>query len=397
MTQKIYLTLLLGSTLIFSSVLNGFSSEPQYQKIVVSTKFHSEGAAVGDFNQDKQLDIVSGHFWYEGPDFQKSHPIYEAEDNFDPEGYSNSFVLFTDDFNGDGWIDVLVCPHPGVTGYWYENPQNAEKLWDAHEASIELGNESQAWQDVDGDGQNDLIFNRNGFYGFATFDQNKATEPWTFHPVSEQNDKYQRYYHGNGCGDLNGDGRVDLLEMDGWFEQPENVNDKWPFHPFKFSDAASNILVYDVDNDGLNDIITALHCHLYGLAWFKQIRDETGKIDFVKNIIIPTEPGDDFFPKVSQLHAMELADFNGDGVLDFVTGKRFWAHGSKGDVAANDPALLIWFENQCKADGSVEFVPHLIDDDSGVGTQVTVHDLNGDNVPDIIVGNKKGTFVFLSK
>ncbi|MDO4586309.1 MAG: VCBS repeat-containing protein [Planctomycetia bacterium] len=397
MTQKNYLILLLGATLIFSSVLNGFSSEPQYQKIIVSTKFHSEGAAVGDFNQDNQLDIVSGHYWYEGPDFQKSHQIYEAEDNFDPEGYSNSFVLFTDDFNGDGWTDVLICPHPGVTGYWYENPQNAEKLWTAHEASIELGNESQTWRDIDGDGQNDLIFNRIGFYGFATFDQNKATEPWTFHPVSEYNDKYQRYYHGNGCGDLNGDGRVDLIEMDGWFEQPENVNDKWPFHPFKFSDAASNILVYDVDNDGLNDIITALHCHLYGLAWFKQVRDETGKIDFVKNIIIPTEPDDDFFPKVSQLHSMELADFNGDGVLDFVTGKRFWAHGSKGDIAANDPALLLWFENKRKADGSVEFVPHLIDDDSGVGTQVTVHDLNGDNVPDIIVGNKKGTFVFLSK
>ncbi|MBI3874389.1 MAG: FG-GAP repeat protein, partial [Verrucomicrobia bacterium] len=46
-------------------------------------------------------------------------------------------------------------------------------------------------------------------------------------------------------------------------------------------------------------------------------------------------------------------------------------------------------------DGSVDFVPHLIDDDSGVGTQVTVGDVNGDGLPDVIVGNKKGVFVFL--
>ena len=45
----------------------------------------------------------------------------------------------------------------------------------------------------------------------------------------------------------------------------------------------------------------------------------------------------------------------------------------------------------------MQFIPHQIDDDSGVGTQVTAVDLNGDGVPDVIVSNKKGTFVYLSQ
>jgi hypothetical protein len=59
-------------------------------------------------------------------------------------------------------------------------------------------------------------------------------------------------------------------------------------------------------------------------------------------------------------------------------------------------AVLYWF--QLKRNGNnVEWVAHKIDDDSGVGTQVLAKDVNGDGKPDIVVGNKKGTFVFLQR
>ena len=145
-------------------------------------------------------------------------------------------------------------------------------------------------------------------------------------------------------------------------------------------------------------MVTAWHCHLYGLVWHRQIRDEAGTISFQQHVILPSEPdlnSDDL--RISQLHAFDLADINGDGLLDVVTGKRFWAHGPNGDKEPNAPAVVYWFELHRDGDGGVKFIPHQIDDDSGVGTQVAAGDLNGDKVPDVIVGNKKGSFVFLSQ
>ena len=87
-------------------------------------------------------------------------------------------------------------------------------------------------------------------------------------------------------------------------------------------------------------------------------------------------------------------DIDGDGLDDIVTGKRRWAHGISGDVEPNAPPVLYWFGLQRNDSGEATFVPHLIDNDSGVGTQVTTADLNNDGRPDIIVANKHGVFAF---
>jgi hypothetical protein len=75
-------------------------------------------------------------------------------------------------------------------------------------------------------------------------------------------------------------------------------------------------------------------------------------------------------------------------------GKRFWAHGPSGDDEPNAPAVLYWFKVVRTPDKSADFIPYLIDDDSGVGTQVAAADLDGDKLPEVMVGNKKGVFVF---
>jgi FG-GAP-like repeat len=93
----------------------------------------------------------------------------------------------------------------------------------------------------------------------------------------------------------------------------------------------------------------------------------------------------------SQLHALEQGDFDADGRMDFITGKRYYAHNGN-DPGANDPALAVVFFN--RKDGStVRWEPEVIDNDSGVGCQVLAVDLNGDGKPEFAAANKKGVHV----
>jgi hypothetical protein len=108
---------------------------------------------------------------------------------------------------------------------------------------------------------------------------------------------------------------------------------------------------------------------------------------------------------------MAMADINGDGHPDLVTGKRYFAHNGE-DPGAYEPSTLYWFEYRpegARASGTSgasgagagagvasgpTWIAHLIDDNSGVGLQVLVQDMNGDGLPDIVVANKKGVFFF---
>jgi hypothetical protein len=150
---------------------------------------------------------------------------------------------------------------------------------------------------------------------------------------------------------------------------------------------------YDVNDDGRTDIITSLEAHGFGVAWFEQTEDGSWN----RHLLTDTkdEKGSTGVA-FSQPHAIDLADINGDGSLDIVTGKRFWAHGPKGDPEPNEPAVLYAFLLDRK-DGKVSYTAEIIDDSSGVGCQVMAADINNDKKPDIVVGNKKGCFVLLQK
>jgi hypothetical protein len=378
-----------------------------FKKIVLTPRYYCDGIQTGDFNHDGRPDIVAGPFWYEGPEFKKSHEFYPAVALPPEKEPSNSMYSFAHDFNGDGWDDIMVLGrvhlHPA---YWYENPKQAGRPWAKHFAFERVLGESPTLVDLDGDGHPQIICHWQGRWGWIEPNWAKPTEPWRFQPISEVGE-WKEFYHGEGVGDVNGDKRVDLVINDGWFEQPANSNSKsaWKWHSQRFSEGkgGAQMFVYDVDGDGDADVITALDAHGWGLAWFEQFQ-ANDEIKFRPHTIMGTrdEIGR-YGAAFTQPHALDFGDINGDGLPDLVVGKRVWAHGPKGDIEPAEAPVLYWFElkraktSPANGEIAVQFVPHLIDDHSGVGLQVTIADVNGDGKNDVLSASKLGSFVFINE
>ncbi len=393
--MRIVACLLLTSCVLALPAIGHDTTRIDWKTLQLSDEFYSEGATVGDFNQDGTLDVASGPFWYQGPDFKQSHRFY-AQDAYDPHGYSNNFFAFTEDFNQDGWDDILVYGFPGQDASWFENPKGADRFWPRHKVLDVVDNESPHFVDLTGDGHREIVCSSGGFFGFAEVNRQAPEAPWKFRRLSDQS-AGGRFTHGLGVGDINGDGRNDLITTSGWWEQPESLDGdpQWKKHPFAFSPSSSQMFAYDIDDDGDSDVICCQNAHGFGLTWFEQTQSDAGDVTFKKHVIMGSKPSENEFGVVfSQLHAVELVDINGDGLKDILTGKRHWAHGPRGDTQPNHPAVVYWFE-LTRTDKGVRWIPHLIDDASGVGTEVDFADINKDGAVDVVVGNKKGTFVHL--
>jgi hypothetical protein len=392
-----------------------------WKKTVLDTKFRSEGVAVADVNKDGKVDVMNGEYWYEAPDW-KPHEMQPPADFKDGLGnYSRVFNCWSDDFNGDGFADLLVIDHPGTPCYWMENPKGKAATdegkplhWKKHVIWHSACNESPTYADLLGTGKRVLLMgaqpkgkSNEGQMAYFT----PASDPaalWEMHPVSEpstpakvENGKEvpgtrkeipatQRYSHGLGIGDVNGDKRADVLCPAGWWEQPEKPDGKtpWAFHPANLGEGCADMFAFDVDGDGKNDVITT-SAHKFGIWWHKQRGGEKDAHPSFQKV--------DLFPKlVSETHAAHFVDIDGDGRPDLVTGKRWWSHG-KSEPGSDMPAMIYWFKNTKGPDGVAQFTPMPIDDDSGIGTQFVVADINGDGLLDVVSSNKKGVRVIVQQ
>ena len=366
----------------------------RFQRQPLTRTYFSEGTAVGDLNADGHVDVVYGPHWYAGPDFKQAREIYPAKPQ-PMSGYADHFFAWVQDFNADGWNDVLAVGFPGTPAYVYENPGKdweAAKSWKKHEIFDWVSNESPAFADLTGDGKPELVCTREGMYGYAQ-PNFKNFEPWTFKRISGKvtNDKFG---HALGFGDVDGDGKNDLLTKDGWFRNPGPEKDVlWAFEPFAFCEpGGADMWAYDVDGDGLNDVITSLDAHAFGLVWWKQQRDAAGKIGFEQNRIMGSRPTENpYGVNFSELHSVRLADMNGDGLQDIVTGKTYWSHHRQSPKWDAGP-VVYWFELRRGASG-VEWIPHLADDQAGIGRQIVVADVDGNQTPDLVTGGMLGCHV----
>lgn len=355
------------------------SETVRFEKHVLIPRFVAEGLGAGDVDGDGDLDLVAGAYIIEAPgwtlrEFRPATP-YSVHN-----GYSDTFLSYTLDVNLDGRIDVIQFGAPGAPAYWYENPGDTDAAWARRLVHPSVGSENPRLEDVDGDGRPDLLFldRQADQFVWMQAPTNPGDTVWTRHEISKQLEKERsrRLGHGLGFGDVNGDGLPDVIAIDAWWEAPG-----WEEHPAELGNPAADMHAFDVDGDGDSDVLSS-SAHGYGIWWYEQ-GDGNGA-GWTRHTI------DD---RTSQTHALEVADLNGDGLTDFVTGKRFFAHNGN-DPGAFEPSELLWYAAGRDENGRPTWTPYLIDEDAGVGLQVLVLDLTGDGLTDVAVSNKKGVFLF---
>ncbi len=387
-------------------------------RIQLDERFRSEGSAAADLNGDGTIDVVAGDVWYAAPDPSspqytdgaqwKRHEIRLPGEYVAGQGYSNSFFNFTWDIDRDGLTDVIIVGFPGAPFSWYRNPGADGGHWVDTQIWSSACNESIEFEDLDGDGIPELVLGSQpeAQMGFVRLPGTPHADPnRPFHAISQpsaepadsrtrgrDNGTY-RYSHGLGVADVSQDGHRDVIMQHGWWESPGDLrtNEPWVYHPIRVQTAqgvgslpdCANIYARDFDGDGDADLILS-SAHQYGVWW----AENTGDIWKLHTI-------DDSY---SQTHAMEEVDINGDGRPDYVTGKRFFAHNGH-DPGGREPVVMYWYEYRTSEEKTVQFVAHEIvaGRGTGVGTQLTVQDMNGDGRPDLVLANKSGVNVLIQK
>ena len=356
----------------------------------------SESVAVADFNKDGRLDIVSAEYWYEAPSWTK-HKIRDIPFN---GSYIDNFSDLPLDVDGDGYTDVVQIAYFARRIVWLKNPGKGSGPWVETEIDAIGPTEFAFLVDLNNDGKaQEVLPQFTGAAGAPLSWYEVQNGKWVKHVVSAQS-----YGHGIGAGDVNGDGRNDIITPQGWLEAPADVRapGSWPLHATEWSQLPAApataavapaapqppprpaeyafMYVIDVNKDGRSDVVTTM-AHSYGVLWFEQTADR----QWMRRMIDNTW---------ANAHSSAMADLNGDGQLDLVAAKRYFGRNGN-DPGEHEPMGIYWYEFRPGPKDSVEWIRHIVDygGRAGGGLQMVVDDIDGDGDRDVVTGGKTGLFL----
>ncbi len=345
-----------------------------------------EAAGVVDVDGDGVLDIVSGSFWYQGPDFRKRHWIGDTRRVGE---YYDDFSTIVLDVDGDGRPDLITGGWWGDSLRCWRNPGPGGKPWTEQLIATGIGSieSTRAW-DIDGDGVIEIVPNTPSHplcaYRLGRDASGKGTGDFTKHVIWPKG-----IGHGIGFGDIDGDGRGEFITNKGILSAPAAgpFSGEWTLsEEFDLGhDASVPIIVADVNGDGLMDLIVG-RSHSYGLDWWQQIRGKSGKREWIRHAIDPDN---------SQYHDLQWADIDGDGKPELITGKRYRAHCGS-DPGEFDDVGLYYFKwtGSGFAKQVIAYGPPGVG--KGCGIQFALADLRGSGRLDVIAPGKDGLEVFFN-
>ncbi|MEI7902513.1 MAG: FG-GAP-like repeat-containing protein [bacterium] len=343
----------------------------------------SEACAVADFNGDGKPDIAAGPCLYLAPDWKPvTIRTLDGSVGEDGKGYFDDFLNLALDVNKDGKPDIVAGGWFSQTSFWFANTLGKEGKWPVHVIEKVGNHETGMLADIDGDGKAlEFLPTTHITVWYETGSSTNGEPALVRHTVSETHNAL-----GVGCGDINGDGRPDIIRPDVWFEAPTDPRTgTWKNHPLAIGgkdgtfDHTSNIIVFDLNKDGLNDILVS-SAHKHGIFWYQQQRGADGAVTWKQHTI------DDTW---TQAHTLAFADIDNDGNKEIITGKRFMAH--NGSDPDENGTLGIFYYRFTPGPDPV-FRKHAITYDEGIGAGMNIVpvDIDGDGDLDLVTTGKWG-------
>ena len=357
----------------------------KFRKVLLDKENKCEACSVFDVSGSGRKDIVCGEYVYEGPDFKKKRKIcditYEHE-------YVWDFSDYPMDTNGNGRLDIITGSWWGEGVFVRENPGD-DGEWTTRKVCDSTNVETIKYFDIDNDGIDEIFPNCPNepayFLKLVTDENGKGTGEFKKYVIGEENAD-----HGMGFGDIDGDGKVEIILKKGILHMPDEgpLSGKWEFveedYDMNFL-VGVPIIVYDVNKDGTNDLIVG-NGHGYGLFWYEQKIDENGKRTWEQHIVDGAW---------SQYHDMQIVDIDGEDVL--LTGKRYSAHNGN-DPGDNENVFVCYytFRNGGMYRHIIDYGDPM-DDGTGVGIYFWTDDLTGNGKLDIVAPGKEGLYVLYSE